>query len=50
MKRQVVRKKKWFVVVMIALSLSLGLTGCDPEKTGGGGKQQPYDSNSGQYK
>jgi hypothetical protein len=37
------------VVVAIVGMMSL-LTGCDPEKIGGGGHLQPYNSFNGQYK
>lgn len=37
------------VVVAIVGMISL-LTGCDPEKIGGGGRMQRYDSATGWYK
>lgn len=42
--------KKILIVVLTVVTLSLCLTGCEPKKTGGGGQQQSYDRNSGQYK
>jgi len=44
-------KKFLSLLALVAVfATALLLTGCDPEKTGGGGKPQPYDSSTGQYK
>ena len=42
--------KKLIVLIVLAIGVIIGVTGCDPEKTGGGGKPQAYDSNTGKYK
>jgi len=41
--------KKIFFILAIALAITTCVTGCDPKKTGGGGKQQTYDRSTGQY-
>ena len=40
---------KLFVIAVVGAAM-LMLTGCDPEKIGGGGQLQPYSSSTGQYK
>lgn len=36
--------------LVLTIITTIMLTGCDPEKVGGGGKLQPYDSSTGRYK
>ena len=41
------------MIGLVALGALIGLmvvSGCDPEKIGGGGHLQPYNSFNGQYK
>lgn len=38
------------MVVVAIVGMMMLLTGCDPEKIGGGGMMQPYDSATGWYK
>lgn len=42
--------KKIVMLIALVTGLVLGLTGCDPKKTGGGGLPQSYDSSTGRYK
>jgi hypothetical protein len=42
--------KKYVLSFVVLAGLVLCMTGCDPEKTGGGGQMQPYDPGTGQYK
>lgn len=42
--------KKTGILITIVLAIVVCCTGCDPKKTGGGGKPQSYDRGSGQYK
>ena len=46
-----IKKFAFSVIVVVAIvgMISL-LTGCDPEKIGGGGRMQRYDSATGWYK
>ena len=41
--------KKICAVVAAVLAVIVCLTGCDPKKTGGGGKDQTYDRETGRY-
>jgi hypothetical protein len=42
---------KKLMTFILGLALTALLAGCgDPTKTGGGGQQQPYSPDSGQYK
>lgn len=44
-------KRMIHLVLVAALFAGMLLvSGCDPVKPGGGGYDQPYDSNNGQYK
>jgi hypothetical protein len=50
MKNMIMQK---LMIGLIALGTLVGLmavSGCDPEKIGGGGHLQPYNSFNGQYK
>ena len=38
------------IMVVALVGIMMLLTGCDPEKIGGGGLMQPYDSATGWYK
>ena len=38
------------IVVIVIAGMMMLLTGCDPEKIGGGGLRQPYDPATGWYK
>ena len=44
--------KKTIVFVLTLLTITMCLTGCDdnPQKIGGGGQLQDYDSSTGKYK
>ena len=46
------KARKWTlgIVALVALVGLAFVTGCDPEKTGGGGLMQSYDAGTGQYK
>ena len=50
MKKMIVRKLLVGLVALCALVGLMAVSGCDPEKIGGGGLLQPYDSSNGQYK
>ena len=39
-----------YLSLIAILAGGILLAGCDSEKTGGGGKPQPYDSSTGRYK
>ena len=44
-------KLTFSAIIAIALvGMMMFLTGCDPEKIGGGGLMQPYNALNGQYK
>ena len=45
-----VKKLRIGLVALIALAGLMAISGCDPEKIGGGGHLQPYNSSNGQYK
>ena len=52
-KGQGMKLKKFAVSVITVVALvgmMMFLTGCDPEKIGGGGLMQPYNAANGQYK
>ena len=52
-KGQVMKMKKFVLSTIVAVTivgLMTLLTGCDPEKIGGGGLMQPYNPLNGQYK
>lgn len=38
------------LLMSAVITMLIALTGCDPEKPGGGGLLQPYSSSTGQYK
>ena len=50
MKNDVTRTLTLCVAGLMALAGLMFITGCDPQKTGGGGLLQNYSSASGQYK
>ena len=45
-----VRKLMLGLIALCALIGLIAVSGCDPEKIGGGGYMQPYNSANGQYK
>ena len=45
-----VRKLTLGLIALCALIGLIAVSGCDPEKIGGGGYMQPYNSANGQYK
>ena len=50
MKKVIVQKLMIGLVALCALVGLMVVSGCAPEKIGGGGHLQPYDSFNGQYK
>lgn len=38
------------IMAVALVGIMMFLTGCDPEKIGGGGLMQPYNALNGQYK
>lgn len=44
------KKALTFLALVAAFAAVTVLTGCDPEKIGGGGQLQPYNPATGQYK
>ena len=50
MKNLIMRKLTLGLIALCALIGLMVTTGCDPEKIGGGGHLQPYNSFNGQYK
>lgn len=50
MEKMIVRKLTLGLVALCALVGLMVVSGCDPEKIGGGGHLQPYNSFNGQYK
>ena len=50
MKKMMVQKLLIGLIALCALAGIMSLSGCDPEKPGGGGHLQPYDASNGQYK
>ena len=50
MKNMIVQKLMSGLVVLCAFFGLMIVSGCDPEKIGGGGHLQPYNSFNGQYK
>lgn len=50
MKKVIVQKLMIGLVALCALIGLMTVSGCDPEKIGGGGHLQPYNSFNGQYK
>ena len=38
------------ITIIALVGMMMFLTGCDPEKIGGGGLLQPYNAANGQYK
>ena len=50
MKNMTVKKLMIGLGALCALVGLMAVSGCDPEKIGGGGHLQPYNSFNGQYK
>ena len=50
MKNMIVQKLMIGLIALCALVGLMVVSGCDPEKIGGGGHLQPYNSFNGQYK
>lgn len=50
MKNKMVRALTFCMVGLMTLTVLVFITGCDPEKVGGGGHLQHYSSATGQYK
>ena len=42
--------KKFTLFLVAIIAVVICCSGCDPKKTGGGGKSQSYDSSTGRYK
>ena len=50
MRSIIARKITFGLVALCALAGLITVSGCDPEKIGGGGQLQPYNGANGQYK
>jgi len=50
MKNKIVRKLALGMVAFTLLASIVLVTGCDPQKIGGGNQLQPYSRLTGQYK
>lgn len=44
------KKVLMFLALVATFAAMSMVTGCDPEKIGGGGHMQPYNGSNGQYK
>ena len=50
MNKMMMNKLAYGMVALVALVGAMFVTGCDPEKVGGGGLLQSYSRATGQYK